>query len=127
MDIAKELGSYNLEGNDYQTTFTCSKDTDTNCYFTGNNPFVSTRKIAIKFDYNSTGNYSFASVNDTNIYFNSITPVDTENVIVAGFDASATTHKYVYFSSNFSSNETNWIVEANTFGKYLNSFSLQIV
>ena len=126
MNVAKDL-SLNLETNDYQTIFVCSRVTDTNCYFTVNDLLRATSKRVVKFDYNNTETCNFLYPNDANIFFNSITPVDGENFIVAGFDANATTHKYVYFSANFSSSDANWIVEADTFGKYLNSFSLQIV
>ena len=94
--------------------YECSKDTDTLCYFLALNG--SNHKVC-QFDYTSTGSISLTEPSISTYSLVSFTPITGENIIVAGFDASSTPHKFILYSSNHSSTSVNWAVETNATGK----------
>ena len=128
MNIAKDCSDLNLRtgSGDYQDILSCSKTTDTNCYFTAENVSSSSDVKVCKFDFTNIGNVSYTEHNNTGYVYSDIAPVDGDNIIVSGFDTASTPQKFVFYSSNHSSTSVNWVVIADTFGKYSSSFYPQI-
>ena len=122
MNIAKDCSDLVLASNSsifYQDILSCSKTTDTNCYFTAENVSSSSDVKVCKFDFTNIGNVSYTEHNNTGYVYSDIAPVDGDNIIVSGFDSTSNPNKFVFYSSNHSSSSVNWAVKADTFGKYL--------
>ena len=122
MNIAKECTALVLQSNAsafYQDILSCSKTTDTNCYFTAENASDSNDVKVCKFDFTNAGTVSYTQHNNTDYAYSDIAPVDGDNIIVSGFDNTSNPNKFVFYSSNHSSSSVNWAVKADTFGKYL--------
>ena len=122
MNIAKDCSDLVLISNSlvaYQDILSCSKATDTNCYFTAENALDRNDVKVCKFDFTNKGTVSYTEHNNTDYAYSDIAPVDAENIIVSAFDTASTPNKFVFYSSNHSSTSVNWAVIADTFGKYL--------
>ena len=121
MNIAKDCSDLKLQtgSGSYQDILSCSKTTDTNCYFTAENASLSSDVKVCKFDFTNTGTVSYTEHNNTDYAYSDIAPVDGDNIIVSGFDSTSNPNKFVFYSSNHSSSSVNWAVKADTFGKYL--------
>ena len=129
MNIAKDCSNLVLTSDSsvfYQDILSCSKTTDTNCYFTAENVSSSSDVKVCKFDFTNTGTVTFTEHNNTSYVYSDIAPVDADNIIVSAFDTASTPNKFVFYSSNHSSTNVNWAVIADTFGKYLHLFYPQI-
>ena len=125
MNIAKDCSDLVLTSNssvDYQDILSCSKTTDSNCYFTAENASDSNDVKVCKFDFLNTGTVFYTKHNYTVYKISDIAPVDADNIIVSAFDATSTPNRFVFYSSNHSSTSVNWAVRADTFGKYLHLF-----
>ena len=120
-DLVLHSGSVN-----YQDILSCSKTTDTNCYFIAENYTVDTNIKVCKFDFTSTGNISYTQHNSTRIVYSDIATVDAENIIVSGLEIFSNPQQFVFYSTNHSSTSVNWVVIADTFGKYLSLFCPQV-
>ena len=121
MNIAKDCSGLKLQAGYifHQDILSCSKTTDTNCYFTAENVSSSSDVKVCKFDFTNIGNVSYTEHNNTGYVYSDIAPVDGDNIIVSGFDSTSNPNKFVFYSSNHSSSSVNWAVKADTFGKYL--------
>ena len=120
MTLAKDCSGLQLNSTtvEYRDIFSCSKTTDTNCFFNAVNASDTNDLKVCKFDFTNTATVSFTQSNDTSYFISDLAPVDADNVIVNGFKASVTPQKFVFYSSNHSSTSVNWAVEGDTFGKY---------
>ena len=128
MNIAKDCSDLKLETgfSFYQDILSCSKTTDTNCYFTAENASDRNDVKVCKFDFTNTGTVSYTEHNNTDYVYSDIAPVDADNIIVSGFDTASNPQKFVFYNSNHSSTSVNWAVIADTFGKYSHLFCPQI-
>ena len=128
INVSKQASSLKLHSGsaEFQDILSCSRTTNTNCYFTAENSFNSDDIRVCKFDFTNTGTISFTQHNNTDYAISDIAPVDGDNVIVSAFDTASTPNKFVFYSSNHSSTSVNWVVIADTFGKYSSSFCPQI-
>lgn len=124
MTIAKDCSGLQLTTNttEFEDILSCSRTTDTNCFFTAVNPSDTSDRRVCKFDFTNTENISYTQHNDSNYVISDLAPVDADNIIVNGFDGGSNPNKFLFYSTNHSSTSINWAVEADTFGKYFNNF-----
>ena len=128
MNIAKDCSVPKLTSRigTYTNILSCSKTTDTNCYFTAENDSDRDDIKVCKFDFTNTGTVSYTNHDNTDYRISNIAVVDADNIIVSAFDIASTPNKFVFYSSNHSSTSVNWAVIADAFGKYFHLFCPQI-
>ena len=102
----------------YHALFMCSGTTETICFFLALRTQDGRRKVC-KFDFANPSHINCSHSSDANHLITSVTPIDDNNVIACGFNTNVDPNKFIFYSSNHSSTNVNWAIEANTFGMYL--------
>ena len=97
----------------YQTSISCSSNTETICYTILRNASVTGDYLATQIDFNNTSEIKYADPSGSTTYLSSIVAVDDNHVIMGGIDIGATPHKYFFAKFNFSVSLPTWKVESN--------------
>ena len=101
-----------LTENSFQTSISCSSNTESICYFIVRNSSDENDQKACQVDFSSGVTNPYATLNSSDYRLSSIAALNDTHVIVAGFEAVTTPGKYFFHNLDFPNNATIWAVES---------------